>query len=94
MKEKLIIVNESQFYETKKALEALIEYQRTKLQKFENKFADILKIFKKAFNDTTKDVILSYGEKFVSVQSNPFAKDALKESINIGKIDKNNQKFE
>jgi hypothetical protein len=39
-------------------------------------------------------VILSYGEKFVSVHSNPFAKDALKESINLGKIEKNNVKFE
>ena len=51
-----------------------------------------MNIFKKSFNDQTRDVILSYGEKFVSVQSNPFAKDALKESIDLGRIEKNNKK--
>jgi len=37
---------------------------------------------------------LSHGEKFISVNTNPFAKEALKESINITKIEKNNQKME
>lgn len=87
MREQLKLVSATQFNESKKHLEAIIEYQRETLQKFEAKFADILKIFKKAFNDNTKDVILSYGEKFVSVNSNPFAKDALKGSINFGKIE-------
>lgn len=55
------------FNEAKKVLEVLIDYQKEKLEKFEIRFAEILSIFRKSFNDTTKDVILSYGEKFVSV---------------------------
>lgn len=77
------------FNETKKALETLAEYEQDKLEKFENKFSEILELFKKSFNEHTKDIVLSYGEKFVSVQSNPFAQEALKESLNLGKISKN-----
>jgi hypothetical protein len=42
MKQKMIIVNASMFNESKKALEILVEYQKTKLEKFEIKFAEIL----------------------------------------------------
>ena len=78
------------FIDAKKQLEGLVEYQKSKLQKFEARFIDILGIFKKAFNDQTKELILSHGEKFISVNTNPFAREALKESINISKIEKNN----
>ena len=53
-----------------------------------------MSVFRRAFNDQTKELILSHGEKFISVQTNPFAKEALKESINVSKIEKNNQKLE
>jgi|LauGreDrversion4_2_1035121.scaffolds.fasta_scaffold1555189_1 hypothetical protein len=39
-------------------------------------------------------MILSHGEKFIDVNNNPFAQDALKESVSISKIEKNNQKLE
>lgn len=67
MKEELLIINSQIFAETKKNLEVLIEYQKSKLEKFEARFTEILGIFKKAFNDQTKDLIISHGEKFVSV---------------------------
>ncbi len=72
----------------------MVEYQKVKLEKFEARFLEILSIFKKAFNDQTKELILSHGEKFISVQTNPFAKEALKESVNVSRIEKNNQKLE
>ena len=94
MKEELLIINSQIFGEAKKQLEVLIEYQKTKLEKFEARFLEILNIFKKAFNDQTKELIISHGEKFVSVQTNPFVKEALKESLNISKIEKQTQKME
>jgi hypothetical protein len=51
MNEELLIINGQIFSETKKSLEVLIEYQKTKLEKFEARFTEILSIFKKAFND-------------------------------------------
>jgi hypothetical protein len=33
------------FNEARKALEILVEYQKAKLEKFENKFSEILSIF-------------------------------------------------
>ena len=64
------------------------------MEKFEARFMEVLTIFKKAFNDQTKELILSHGEKFISVQTNPFVREVLQESINVSKIEKNNQKLE
>lgn len=80
--------------EAKQALESLIGYQNEKMSKFENKFAEILDIFKKQFSEQKKELIISYGEQFVRVNNNPFAKDALKESIDFGQIERTNQLFE
>lgn len=63
------------------------------MDKFYSKFNDVLSIFKKAFNDGTKEMILSHGEKIVAVQHNPFIKDVLKESLDVAKIEWNNQKM-
>ncbi|CDW75196.1 UNKNOWN [Stylonychia lemnae] len=94
MKEQMIILYHGMFIDAKKQLENLVEYQKTKLQKFESRLNEILNTFKKGFNDQTKELILSHGEKFISVNTNPFAKEALRESINITKIEKNNQNME
>jgi hypothetical protein len=39
-------------------------------------------------------LIVSYGEKFTNVQNNPFAAEALKESISVSKLEKSNQRFQ
>ena len=74
MKEELVIINSSGFKEAKKNLESQIEYQRAKMEKFEFRFSEILKSFKTFFSDQTKELILSHGERFISVNNtNPFA---------------------
>eukprot|EP00347_Sterkiella_histriomuscorum_P013422 403364764 len=94
MREQMLIVQLDMMIESKKALETLVEYQKEKLSKFENRFGEVLNTFKKTFNDVTKDFVLSHGEKFVSVKTNPFAKEAIKESINVEKIEKANLKMD
>ena len=94
MSEPLVILDKVVYDKYIKEFETLIEYHNTKLEKFETKIQKILGTFKSAFNEQTKDMLLSHGDKFISVQTNPFAPQALKESINISKIDKNNKKLE
>lgn len=90
----MLIIQSQSLVESRKLLETLVEYQKEKLQKFENRFTEVLSTFKKSFNEATKDLILSHGDKFVSVKTNPFAQEAFKESVNVESIDKNNQKME
>ena len=73
MKEQLNVVSSSAYGMALKQLEAHIEYEKTKLERFEFRLSDIQKSYKECFNDSTKDIIVSHGEKFISVQNNPFA---------------------
>lgn len=73
MKQQLLIINSGTFSEAKIMLEELIKSQKSKLEKFENRFTEILQIYKNAFNDQTKELILSHGDKIINVKSNPFA---------------------
>jgi hypothetical protein len=56
-----------------KEFETIIEYLNTKLEKTERNLQGICNTYKNAFNDQTKDMLLSHGDKFISVQTNPFA---------------------
>jgi len=49
----------------------------------------MLRMFKSLFNEkNTKDVLISYGDQFVKVQSNPFAQDAFRDSLRVQEINK------
>ena len=89
-----MIVNREQYLGSRKELEDQVEYLKQKLQKMDSRFQEILKVFKASFNEQTRELILSHGEKFITVQTNPFAAQALKESVSISRIEKNSQKLE
>lgn len=60
----------------------------------ETRLLQILAVFKASFNGQTRELILSHGEKFISVNTNPFVNQALKESISLDKIEQTNQRME
>ncbi len=67
MKEQLNIVNTRAYAETKVELEAHIDHLKSKLEKFEAGLLEIHKTYKQCFNEQTRELIVSHGEKFISV---------------------------
>ena len=64
MKEQLNIVSSSQYGLALQQLETNIDYEKTKLEKFEFQLIEIHKQFKVCFNDQAKSLIMSHGDKF------------------------------
>ena len=94
MKEALLIMNQKSFDAAVMELDETIQYQRKKLNSLESQLSEIIELFTKSFNTQTKDLIISHGEKFISVAAtNPFAQKALEESVSVSKIEKSQKRL-
>ena len=72
-----------------KEFDDTIQYQKKKLNSLESQLSEIIEFFAKSFSPQTGDLIISHGEKFISVApTNPFAQRALEDSISFSKIEK------